>query len=782
MKQNLYGKKLFIADLLIVGLWALFAWHFAWGRIVTPAMIVLRISLSFMIYQKSRWAFFNAAIYATMFVGIIFNMPSIDIDFEPIGKIAYVGCCLFGFSDWAVKAFDLRNHVHIETALYVFGGTYMAWLIIMPIICTWNRKGIMPILKHQRKIWWYIGGVLAFFTFIWFTDKDSSIFIGGVLLSLSPLVYRVVYHRGRPSILQSILQDKIFIDYLAAVSVLLGAIFIGLYEVNGAKPFAAFLFPIILYIIAIRISNVKGIKTSPALLLGLAGFLQLLVYNRFHENVIVLLIVAGVLSCMGVFLTYRQTRALFSSLLLLTASIFVLPVTLLGYNPYAVIEANEVLSLSYIRNGLYQFQNNGKLGLRDRYGIIVHANYDRYELLGKERIARDYMVVYSDVWFWDDYAIENIYDLKNRRFIMPDDAPDSLHHIEKIHDKVYGIFDREDHQVYSFRLPGVFDWGYDCDMRLIACDSEEGDKVELPEDLSDMTITKSNDGKLTLYAFDTGGGGTSPAFETYIQFNANDSIITDFLFPLSESDYICSSEIKRDGVDVYEGSFSKIIAQISLSETETGYLIDAYNKASSVEAGHEVVLVKFVDGKLKKLPWVTKSGAIRNSVGCYYYIPDWYFTTDGLGWDWVMSFNKETGTLYVPEDCEMVMTDHYDLYRFKDGKMRHDGYGSGFWLHPSLHDFNYLAGIYQTDTNLIRVDALGVGEGYRYASWGKSKNMASKPDLVLYGGNTGLVENAIVFKNSDYTYIVPEYRRGQGKDFGKVIVKYKDKVIAESDV
>lgn len=85
-----------------------------------------------------------------------------------------------------------------------------------------------------------------------------------------------------------------------------------------------------------------------------------------------------------------------------------------------------------------------------------------------------------------------------------------------------------------------------------------------------MTITRSNDWKLTLYALDTGGGGTSPAFETYIQFNANDSIITDFLFPLSESDYICSSEIKRDDVDVYEGSFSKIIAQISLSENETG--------------------------------------------------------------------------------------------------------------------------------------------------------------------------------------------------------------------
>lgn len=260
----------------------------------------------------------------------------------------------------------------------------------------------------------------------------------------------------------------------------------------------------------------------------------------------------------------------------------------------------------------------------------------------------------------------------------------------------------------------------------------------------------------------------------------NDNIITDYLHLLGESDYVCYGDIKRDGVDVHDGSFSEIVAQIPLSDSETGYLIDAYNKASSIEGGHEVCLVKFVDGKLKKLPFLLKGGEISNSVGCYYYIPDWYFTTDGLGWDWVMSFDKETGTLYVLEEGEMVMTDHYDLYRYKDGKMRRVGYGAGFGLHPSLLDFNYLAGIYQTDTNIIRIDALSVGEGYRYASWQKSESMSSKPDLVLYGGKWGIVENAIVFTNGNYTYIVPEYRRGQGNDFGKVIIKYK--IIEEWDV
>lgn len=736
-----------------------------------------------MMYCKSRWAFSNAVLYAIMYVGIIFDMPNIDMDFEPIGTMAYLFCCLIGFSDWAVKAFDYHNQIPIEVPLYSLWGIYTAWLIIMPMICSWYNKSIVPVMKYRKKILWYIGCVLAFTVFLYITDRDAMIFVGGLLLLLTPLVYRSLYYKGKQPILQTLLQDKVLMRYLAIATVLFGAILIGLYEVNGAKPVAAFFFPIALYVIALRICKIKSVKTLPALLLGIAGFLQMLVYDRFHENVIILLSVAGALSCIGVFLTCRQSCSIFASLLLLIASTFVLPLTLLGYNPYAAIDVNEVKTFGKNiegRCGLYQFQQYGSIGLRDRYGIVIYANYDEMEFLGEERYERDYLVLYKYVKDWKDFAIDGIYDLKKRKNILPESLY-GYRSIEKLHDKVYAIYDHDGKQVYTFRLPGVYDWGYDCDMRLIACDGDD-EKVELPEDLSEMTFTKSDDGKLTLYAYDTGCGGTSPAYDTYIQYEMNVCIITDYLHLLGESDYVCYGDIKRDGVDVHEGSFSEIVAQIPLSDSETGYLIDAYNKASSVEGGHEVCLVKFVDGKLKKLPFVSKGGAISNSVGCYYYIPDWYFSTDGLGWDWVMSFDKETVTLYVPEEGEMVMTDHYDLYRYKDGKMRHDGYGAGYWLHPSLHDFNYLAGIYQTDTNLIRIDALSVGEGYRYASWQKSEPMSMKPDLVLYGGKVGIVENAIVFTNGNYTYIVPAYRRGQGNDFGKVIIKYKDKVIAEWDV
>lgn len=773
---------MFIADLIIVSLWALFVWHFAWGRIMAPAMIGLRLALCFMLYRRSRWTFFNAMLFTAMYIGLAFDMPCDGIVFRPIVKIAYVICCLSGYSEWAVQAFSHVNGTTAEIPVRIFLGLYTLWLTIIPIVCSWKFKSILPLFRNRKRILWYVGAVVSLFLYVYFTDRDASLFVGGLFLSLTPLAYRCIYRKGKPTLLQSILQDRALLFYMSAAAIFFSAILIGLYEVNAAKPFASFLFPIALYIIALKGSYAKSIRTTPAVLLGVAGFLSMLVYNRGHETVIMLLCVSELLSLIGVYLFYRQSRSIFTTLLLLLANVFVLPVSLLGYNPYAAIDVNEVTSLRCNRmchqRGLYEFKQYVRVGLRDRYGIVFYANYQDYEYLDGRN---DYMVLYSDSRDWHEYAIEDIYDLKHRRNILPDDV-NGLYRIEKIRENVFAIYDDERNRIFTLRLPGVYNGLYNSEIQLIDFKDEKSNDVKLPSDLSDMTITKSDDGKLTLYAYDTGCGGTSPEYSTYIQYESGDSIVTDYLYPLTESDYVCASDIYKDGVDIYDGSFSTIIAQIPLAETETGYIIEAYNKASSVEGSSEACLVKYVDGKLTKIPFEKKHGEICNSVSSEYYIPDWYFTTDGLGWDWVLSFDKETNTLYMPEDEDMmVMSDRYDLYQFKNGKMRYTRNDAGYWLHHSLREFHYLAGIYQTESKLIRIDAL-IDHTYRYSAWSKSKPMSSKPELVMTGGEGGIVKNAIVFKNGDYTYIVPEYRRGQGDDFGKVIIKYKNKVIQESEV
>lgn len=773
---------MFIADLIIVSLWALFVWHFAWGRIMAPVMIGLRLALCFMLYRRSRWTFFNAMLFTAMYIGLVFDMPCDGIVFRPIVKIAYVICCLSGYSELAVQALSHVNVTTAKIAVSIFLWLYTLWLTIIPIVCSWKYKSVLPLFRNHKRILWYVGTVAVLFLYVYFTNKDASLFVGGLFMSFTPLAYRCIYRKGMPTLLQSILQDRVLLIYMSVAAIMFSAILIGLYELNAAKPFASFLFPIALYIIALRANHTESVQTTPAVLLGVAEFLSMLVYNRGHETAIMLLCVSGLLSLIGVYLFYRQSRSIFTALLLLLANVFILPAFLLGYNPYAAMAVDEVTSLrcnkTCSQRGLYEFKQYDHIGLRDRYGIVLYANYNDYEYLDGRY---DFMVLYSDSRDWYEYAIEEIYDLRHRRNILPNDAH-GLYGIEKIRENVYAIYDDERNRIFTLRLPGTHNGLHDYEIQLIDFKEVKPNDVQLPSDFSDMTITKSDDGKLTLYAYDTGHGGTSPDYSTYIQYESGDSIVTDYIYPLTESDYLCASDINKDGVDIYDGSFSTIIAQIPLSETETGYIIEAYNKASSVEGSSEACLVKYVDGKLTKIPFEKKHGEICNSVSSEYYIPDWYFTTDGLGWDWVLSFDKETNTLYMPEDEDMmVMSDRYDLYQFKNGKMRYTRNDAGYWLHPSLREFHYLAGIYQTESKLIRIDAL-IDHTYRYSAWSKSKPMSSKPELVMTSGKGGIIKNAIVFKNGDYTYIVPEYRRGQEDDFGKVIIKYKNKVIQESEV
>lgn len=72
MKRNIYGIKMFIADLIIVSFWALFAWHDVGCGLIMSAMIIMRISLSFELFRKSRWALLTALMFAFVYVGCIF--------------------------------------------------------------------------------------------------------------------------------------------------------------------------------------------------------------------------------------------------------------------------------------------------------------------------------------------------------------------------------------------------------------------------------------------------------------------------------------------------------------------------------------------------------------------------------------------------------------------------------------------------------------------------------------------------------------------------------------
>lgn len=832
MKRSLYGKRMFVADLLIVSIWALFAWHFCWSGFTMPALVFMRISISFELYRKSRWASLSALMFAVAYIACIFSMPSTEYVMAPIEKLMYVALCLVGKSDLAIVAFSSLGSVIPEWILWTVWGAISAWLVIMPVFCSLKLRNCLRALLNRRRLWWYLCAVLAITILFMVEVKNHAIIMFCLLMSLLPLAYWILYSGRKRQLIQYVIRDKVLISYLAIIAIFFTAVIIGLYNIGSVKIIAAFILPILLYVTAIRLMGLQP-ATIPAMLFGIGGLFFINCYDRPHELVIAWLIIGLVLSLIATVQLIRRSRMGVASCMLFIANGFILPIFLLGYNPYTTISADyvELMKVHYSSapNGLYRFSEDGLSGVRDRYGVIIPARYNKLYFLDG---TKDYVVLADGELESSDYHLQIFY-LKWREYLIPEDG-ETVTRIEKIENKKYALFNNSGEQVYALRFePGrtissAYDnmiYGYHFDAPyLVNCKSNSYNDITIfPDNLADaerklleiyeekeycdpylmdlleangetirypfhklqektgINITTSADNKIRLYSWDTGMGGTSPEYQTFVQYTAGDIVIAESFYPIYESRYVCTDDIKKDGYDIYDGSYCDGLYQIPIDNGKNAYLAIAHNRASSTEGSQECVLIFEKGGRLEKLPFVDKDGEESYSVGALYYIPDWYFTTNGLGWDWVMSFDSANQTLYVPERGDMEMTDRYELYKYHNGKMKYTGSDAGYWLHPSLHDFKRLCGIYQTETKLIRVDRLN-DNSYRFASWNKDDAMSGKPKLVLYKGKTGVVENAIVFKNGDYTYIVPEYRRGQGNDFGKVIIKHKDKTIQESKV
>ena len=832
MKRNIYGIKMFIADLIIVSFWALFAWHDVGCGLIMSAMIIMRISLSFELFRKSRWALLTALMFAFVYVDCIFSMPDTKYIDEPITKFVYVCLCLCGQSEMAIVTFNTLDPVIPHWILWSIWGIISGWLVLMPIMFSIRLNGCTAIILKNHRLWWYMAFVFAVTLLSWFGIRSMTIFIFAFLMTLTPLAYRMLYRGKNRQLLQYVLQDNTLMGYVGIVTAIFIAAVIGLYNIGNVKIFASFILPMVLYIIANRLLN-SSIRTIPAILIGIGGVCFVNCYNRPHELVITWLCVGILLTIVGVVITFRNSRNVTTSILLVIACGFLLPVLLLGYNPYAVINADyvDLMKTHYSKapNGLYEFSENGHLGVRDRYGIVVPPEYDNlYFLEG----TSGYMVLVKGKSNSHDYNLQ-VFDLFAREFVIPE-TEYSVAEIKKIDYQKYALLNREGEQIFTLSLlpdrhysakydtyflhrtdaPYIVICKYkeyndsrtefssnleEAERQLIEiyerqeyCGRELMDLIQANirtlrypfkelQQKTGISITTSPDNKVRLYSWDTGLGGTSPEFQTYIQYATGDTVLARTLYPIYDSKYVLADDIRKDGHEISDGSFCDKLYQIPMKNGKNAYIVVAYNRDSSVEGEQESILIYEKDGRLEKLPFIDKRGEKQFSADAYYYIPDWYFTTDGLGWDWVMSFDNKTYTLYVPESGDMEMSDRYELYRFNDGKMIYIGNDAGYWLHPSLRNFKRLAGIYQTDTKLIRIDKLK-DDTFRYAAWPKSHPMSSEPELVLQDGKTGIVENAIVFRNGDYTYIVPEYRHGQGDDFGKVIVKYRDKVIQETKV
>lgn len=134
--------------------------------------------------------------------------------------------------------------------------------------------------------------------------------------------------------------------------------------------------------------------------------------------------------------------------------------------------------------------------------------------------------------------------------------------------------------------------------------------------------------------------------------------------------------------------------------------------------------------------------------------------------------NPKDNTLYIPlpENVMMghhVCADRYSVCQFDGNHFKYVRDDGGFWLHPSVRQFERMLLYGQADPYLIRVDEMRIydcrvegqyeaekrdSHWYRYAAWKDCDDMQKKPSLVIENGI--YKDGDYIFENEGYTYVV----------------------------
>ena len=284
-----------------------------------------------------------------------------------------------------------------------------------------------------------------------------------------------------------------------------------------------------------------------------------------------------------------------------------------------------------------------------------------------------------------------------------------------------------------------------------------------------VNIEASDDGNVRIYSWDTQLGGTMIRWDNVIQFRSNGKLksFDGSIWRIDES------TDEEDEMDF--GCWTKAIYTFKRNDGQTIYVTESYFRESG-SYGYSTLDAFYVsEGKLKMIENAFVMPNKNYRIGTEYIIPSWYFSTDGKGWDWIYSLDRNTQTFYVPIVDDLELLDQYDLYRFNGNKFVYIGQDGGYWLHPSLRKFEKLEKLAQVGKFLIRIDRITSGK-FRYSSWSGTEDMTKKPDIVIENGIYDEEKEEYRFINGNYIYSIKTNVEG-----AELVVMHSDKIILTAE-
>ena len=263
---------------------------------------------------------------------------------------------------------------------------------------------------------------------------------------------------------------------------------------------------------------------------------------------------------------------------------------------------------------------------------------------------------------------------------------------------------------------------------------------------AEVQINESPDGAIRVYNW-ISGGGTSPDWTNFTQYRDSKGNVR-ILDGLPMDDTAAGGTM----TDIIDGG---------IINGEKVYFFSYYSKASSQE-GYNYLYPAVMEADTFALgPRFLHDGEMSDFVGISYTISDWYFRTNGEGWDQMYHYDLEKQRLYVINtDIRMSLTGNYDIYDYdkKRNVFRYAGTGGSPFLHESISKLAFLKNVFETEQHLVRIDRLH-DYSYRLTLWNNPSfaKQTDRPAMVLTDGLYQDSINSYVFKVDDkLTYMYEE--------------------------
>lgn len=451
MRRNLYGKKMFIADLILTSIWAFFfSCNCGPGLLL---MIPIRIALCFEMERKSPWTLVSAAGFLTAYI-------CADCFSRPFERMFYIFFCAIGESELMTDIFSEPFEWEMEAWIGSISVLWFLWLTILPVIIGSRLHNLRKINWKRKWIWLYLLPFTGFLVWVMFNEGPVGGVLGGLVIACLPVVYWSVYERKGRSAIEIILSNRTIRWYLTYSVFMLIVITIGVMNISFMKFVGVLVLPPVFYIVFIKSMRLGTVITRCFIALSLSGWLYW--HSLDSEQWVTCAFLGIALLLIGYvgITTIAKTRKWFASfVMIILLSIVIIPGTL-GMNPYLVTDADctriygsnlSAMNGVYVVEKYYDGQQGllgRKYGLRDRYGLILPIEYKSLTPLD---LRKRYIILESGNSSSDKRI--GVYDLWKRKFVL---WPGEVTAIEKIDYKSFKLIKPDARYFATLYLPGEY--------------------------------------------------------------------------------------------------------------------------------------------------------------------------------------------------------------------------------------------------------------------------------------------------------------------------------------